>query len=192
MLWFLRKVFGVIALVWLLLLLLFLITCLIQSKAMGYAFLDVAFTSYVGVPACVIWAVLKVISVLSTPRVTQPASVLKEYPPQQVTTRSVLGLTPPVALPRQVTTTDVSGLTTAAVLARAKRVESPGSSSPAEPELYTYSAPGMPMCPRCNERPTIFYCSTHQAAVCLQCVAKHDEPEKCVYVPAFRKPKNEK
>jgi hypothetical protein len=153
---------------------------------------DVTFGSYIGVPGCIIWAVLKVISVLSTARGAQPASVLKEYPPQQVTTRSVLGLAPPVALPRQITTAGVLGLTTPDVIPQAKRVESPGSSSPPEPELYTYSAPGIPMCPRCNERPTIFYCSTHQAATCLQCVAKHDEPERCVYVPAFRKPKSGK
>jgi hypothetical protein len=57
------------------------------------------------------------------------------------------------------------------------------------PGVYTYSAPGMPMCPKCEQRPAIFYCSTHQSAVCLECVAKHDERGKCVYVPAYRAPK---
>ena len=41
----------------------------------------------------------------------------------------------------------------------------------------------------CAERPSIFYCSTHQTAVCLECVAKHDELGKCIYVPAYRAPK---
>jgi hypothetical protein len=57
------------------------------------------------------------------------------------------------------------------------------------PDVYTYSAPGMPMCPACGERPAIFYCSTHQSAVCLECVARHDKRGECVYVPAFRAPK---
>ena len=61
----------------------------------------------------------------------------------------------------------------------------PGSSG----DVYTYSAPGMPMCPICGERPAIFYCSTHQSALCLGCVATHDVPQQCAYVPAFRAPK---
>jgi hypothetical protein len=55
--------------------------------------------------------------------------------------------------------------------------------------VYTYAAPGMPMCPKCGQRPAIFYCSTHQGAICLECVAKHDRSGECVYVPAFRAPK---
>ena len=57
------------------------------------------------------------------------------------------------------------------------------------PGVYTYSAPGMPMCPDCGLRPAIFYCSAHQTAVCLECVARHDKRGECAYVPAFRAPK---
>lgn len=57
-----------------------------------------------------------------------------------------------------------------------------------EPGVYTYSAPGMPMCPTCGQRPSIFFCSTHQAGVCLECIARHDERGTCVYLPAFRAP----
>jgi hypothetical protein len=170
-LWFLRKVFGVIALIWITLLLLSLITCFISSKSFGYAFLDVAFTSWVGAPASIIWAVLKVISVLSTPRVAQPTPVATTYPPRQVPATSPLGLT------------------TLAPLPQATRIESPSTPSPTEAAVYTYSAPGMAMCPKCGQRPVIFYCSTHQSAACLECVAKHDVPGECMYVPAFRAPK---
>jgi hypothetical protein len=171
MLWFLRKVFGVIALLWITLLLLSLITCFISPKSFGYAFWDVAFWSWVGAPASIIWAVLKVISVLSTPRVAQPTAVATSYPPRQVPATSPLGLT------------------TLGTPAQAMRIEPPTTPSPAEPKVYTYSAPGVPMCPKCEQQPSIFYCSTHQTGVCLGCVAKHDEPGKCIYVPAFRAPK---
>jgi hypothetical protein len=71
----------------------------------------------------------------------------------------------------------------------AKRPDSTSSTVSLGPDVYTYSAPGMPMCPGCGLRPAIFYCSTHQSAVCLECVATHDERGKCVYLPAFRAPK---
>jgi hypothetical protein len=66
-----------------------------------------------------------------------------------------------------------------------------GGQAPAEPtpRVYTYSAPGMAMCPQCGRGPTIFYCSTHTRALCLGCVAMHDNPGECVYLPAFRAPK---
>jgi hypothetical protein len=54
MLWLLRKVFGVIALIWVILLLLCLIGSLLDPKISGVAFLDVVLTSYVGVPASII------------------------------------------------------------------------------------------------------------------------------------------
>lgn len=69
------------------------------------------------------------------------------------------------------------------------RTEPSTGEVPAGSQVYTYSAPGMPMCPNCGERPDIFYCSTHQTAVCLECVAKHDVPGTCVYLPAYRAPK---
>jgi hypothetical protein len=171
MLWFLRKVFGVIALVWVILLLLCLIGSLLDPKISAVAFLGVVFTSYVGAPAGIIWAVLKVISVLSTPSVAQPAPVAAWHPPSQVSTPSVLGLSTPTVLPQ------------------AKHTEPSRTLPPGEPEVYTYSAPGMPMCPTCGKRPVVFYCSTHKSAVCLECVARHDEAGQCVYVPAFRTPK---
>jgi hypothetical protein len=71
----------------------------------------------------------------------------------------------------------------------AKRPDSESYTAPLGLEVYTYSAPGMPMCPECGKRPAIFYCSTHQSAVCLECVAKHDVKGECAYVPAFRAPK---
>jgi hypothetical protein len=69
--------------------------------------------------------------------------------------------------------------------------EKPTASSavPLGPGVYTYSAPGMPMCPTCGQRPGIFYCSTHQSLVCLECVAKHDVRGECAYLPAFRAPR---
>ena len=71
----------------------------------------------------------------------------------------------------------------------AKRTDAASSILPPDPGVYTYSAPGMPMCPECDQRPAIFYCSTHQSAVCLECVSRHDVRGECVYVPAFRAPK---
>jgi hypothetical protein len=71
----------------------------------------------------------------------------------------------------------------------AKRTEPASSTVPLGPDVYTYSAPGMPMCPDCDQRPAIFFCSTHKTAVCLECVARHDKRGECVYVPAFRAPK---
>jgi len=167
MLWVLRKVFRVIALAWVVLLLLFWITCVASPKSSGYAFFDIYFASFVGVPACIIWAVLKIIDVMGKSRAQQPAPAKVEYPSAQVSPNSVLGLLGPVA-----------------PVPKPKPSENPNRR--AEPDVYTYSAPGMPMCPRCNQRPTIFYCKTHQVGVCLECVAKHDDRESCVYVPAFR------
>jgi hypothetical protein len=71
----------------------------------------------------------------------------------------------------------------------AKPTHAAGSTVPLGPDVYTYSAPGMPMCPACGQRPAIFYCSTHRSAVCLECVARHDKTGECVYLPAYRAPK---
>jgi hypothetical protein len=54
--------------------------------------------------------------------------------------------------------------------------------------VYTYTAPGMPPCPQCGRDPTTFYCSIHACSLCLGCVARHDSPGQCVYLPAFRAP----
>ncbi len=57
---------------------------------------------------------------------------------------------------------------------------------PLERKVYTYEAPGLPLCPECRERPAIFYCAHHSKFLCLQCVVVHDDPGICQYVPAFR------
>jgi hypothetical protein len=72
-------------------------------------------------------------------------------------------------------------LTNAPELASASQASTESSAG-----VYTYSAPGMAMCPECGRNPTIFYCSSHHHGLCLDCVAKHDNPRECVYVPAFR------
>jgi len=77
---------------------------------------------------------------------------------------------------------------TPASVPEAKRIEPAPSAAALGPDVYTYSAPGMPMCPNCGQRPAIFYCSTHQSAVCLECVSKHDVRGECVYLPAYRAP----
>jgi len=171
MLLFLRKVLGLAALAWLSLCLRSLITYYVNPKAAGIAFLDMVFTSYVGIPAGAIWAVLKVISVLNAPRVE--------------------GLVAPVAgnLPSQVSTAGAIRPETPAAVPEAKRTDPASFTFPPGPDVYTYSAPEMPICPDCGQRPAIFYCSTHHSAVCLGCVARHDDPRGCVYVPVFRAPK---
>ncbi len=171
MLWFLRKVFGAVALAWLALWLIFLISCFVNPKVAGAAGASLYFASLVGVPASIIWTVLKVISVLSAPRVERPATIVALYPPGQVPTSGAIRPETPAAVPQ------------------AKRSDPAGSTFPPGPDVYTYSAPGMPMCPECGQRPAIFYCSTHHRGLCLECVARHDEPRECVYIPAFRAPK---
>jgi len=167
MLWLLRKIFGAIALLWIMGWLVSFVSCFIDHKAAAPMIAVMIFGNVVGIPAGVIWAVLKIISVLAARRIGTPVTVAT-YPQIQVPATGVLQLAPsaPVLSATNATSTSVA--------------------PSAEPNFYTYSAPGMPMCPRCEERPAIFYCSTHQSAVCLECVAKHDQPEKCVYVPAFR------
>lgn len=67
------------------------------------------------------------------------------------------------------------------------RGEAVDSRSPrATDTVYTYQAPGQKLCPACGERPAIFYCRIHERSWCLQCVASHDKPSDCVYIPCFR------
>jgi hypothetical protein len=94
-----------------------------------------------------------------------------------------------LGLPGQASAGGVLCLETPVPGAETKSLELASSAVPPGPDVYTYSAPGMPMCPTCGQRPAIFYCSTHQSALCLECVARHDEMGKCAYVPAFRAPK---
>ncbi len=54
------------------------------------------------------------------------------------------------------------------------------------PAVYTYEAPGMPLCPQCNRRPAILHCLCHKLSLCLQCVGAHDRPQECSYVPNWR------
>ena len=210
----LLKVFGTLALVWLGLWLLALIAFAVAPKVVNAAFLDLIRFNYVGVPASLIWAVLKLISVLRASREEPPISLavadLPGYtpagaggvlnpvraapppgperaypsssnPPSQpgVYTYAAPGLTGGVLSPQR-----------AAPLPETQPVYPSSSNPPSGPGVYTYSAPGMPMCPQCGERPAIFYCLTHRQAACLQCVAKHDQPAECFYVPAFRVPKS--
>ncbi len=63
--------------------------------------------------------------------------------------------------------------------------------SPPEPEktisrVYTYEAPGIPICLRCGTRPAIFRCLRHEVTMCLQCVGAHDRPQECSYRPNWR------
>ena len=52
--------------------------------------------------------------------------------------------------------------------------------------VYTYEAPGMPLCSRCARLPALFHCLRHKVSVCLECVGTHDVPEECSYVPSWR------
>ncbi|TAM84399.1 MAG: hypothetical protein EPN47_01625 [Acidobacteria bacterium] len=52
--------------------------------------------------------------------------------------------------------------------------------------IYTYEAPGLPLCPKCGVRPVIFYCTSHSQALCLECVVRHDRAGECTYVPGWR------
>jgi len=60
------------------------------------------------------------------------------------------------------------------------------SSPPPSPEVFTYEAPGVHLCPTCGLRPALFYCRPHRSALCLNCVGLHDSPAECLYVPAWR------
>jgi hypothetical protein len=181
MLWLLRKAFGIVALVWIMGWLVSMVSCFVDPKVAGHMLAVMYFSNIVGIPASIVWVVLKVISVLTPPRVAQPPLAVPFSPPHQVST--------PLSPPHQASTSSILGLATRATVPEVKRTAPMSSPSHAEPEIYTYSAPGMPMCPTCRQHPAIFYCSTHQSAACLECVAKHDEPNVCVYVPAFRAPK---
>jgi len=52
--------------------------------------------------------------------------------------------------------------------------------------VYTYTAPGQPLCPKCGRFPAVFYCVRHDLSMCLNCVGAHDVATECSYVPAFR------
>ncbi len=60
-----------------------------------------------------------------------------------------------------------------------------------EHAVYTYEAPGLPLCPECGVRPVIFYCRRHSQALCLGCVVRHDRAGECTYVPGWRGKKSE-
>jgi hypothetical protein len=214
MLRLLRRTFGLIALVWLGSWLLALIAFAVAPKALNAAFSDLIRFNYVGVPASLIWAVLKLISVLRASREEPPISLAVADLPVYTAAGGggVLGpvraAPPPEPQPAYpsssnppsqpgVYTYSAPGLTggvlspqRATPLPETQPVYPSSSNTPSEPGVYTYSAPGMPMCPQCGERPAIFYCLTHRQAACLQCVGKHDQPAECFYVPVFRAPKS--
>jgi B-box zinc finger len=168
MLWFIRKVCGAVALVWLSLWGLFLVSVPFDPKAAASAFVLGTFTSVLGAPASIIWAVLKVIGVLGARNASPPAA----RPARPSASSGSNGLS---RVDRELLAVGTEA-----------RHDTP---SPPDPEVYTYLAPGLPMCPECGRTPTIFYCTVHQRGLCLECVAKHDMPSECVYVPAFRTPK---
>jgi hypothetical protein len=168
MLLFIRKMLGLAGLAWLSLCLRSLVTYYVHPKAAGIAFLDMVYTSYVGVPAGIIWVVLRVIGAFNPPRVKGPVARVTGNLPSQVSTAGAIRPEAPTAPPE------------------AKSPDPASFTFPPGSDVYTYSAPGIPMCPDCGQRPAIFYCSTHQSAVCLGCVVRHDDPKGCVYVPAFR------
>ena len=182
MLRLLRKVFGTIALIWLALWILALIAFAVAPKAVNAAFVDLIRLNYFGAPATLIWAVLKVISVLKASRAERPVSLVAWPPPGERPVGAGGVLSPQIAA-------SLPEMQRAAPPPEPQRVYPSSFNPPSEPGVYTYSAPGMPMCPRCGERPAIFYCLTHRQAACLQCVARHDQPAECFYVPAFRAPK---
>ena len=170
MLRLLRLIFGTIALAWLALWLVGLIAFAVSPKAVGASFSGLIRFNYVGAPACLIWAVLKVVSVLKASRAERPVSLVAWTSPAGGTAGAGGVLNAPPAAP----------------LPETRRIDSSSPTTAPQPEVYTYSAPGVPLCPQCGERPAIFHCLTHRQAVCLQCVAKHDQEAECFYVPAFR------
>jgi hypothetical protein len=52
--------------------------------------------------------------------------------------------------------------------------------------VYSYEAPGQPLCPQCDSSPAIFYCCSHRISLCLNCVGSHDMPAEWSYVPSWR------
>jgi len=172
MLRLLRKAFGTIALLWLALWLLALMAFAVDPRRVGAAFSSLIRLNYVGAPASIIWAVLKVISVLKASRAEPPVSLAAWHSSE----------------------TPTGGVSTGrrdAPLPETEGVCPPNPAPSLPSDVYTYSAPGLPMCPRCGERPAIFHCLVHRQALCLQCVAKHDQPAECFYVPAFRGPRSD-
>jgi hypothetical protein len=220
MLWFLRKTFGILALAWIALWLIFVVSSFVNPKLAESSLPIVFLSGYAGVPACLLWAVLKIIDLVKKRRAEAAAG---QYPLPAGATRQagpILGLTlsqrAASPYPQRLAVGDVQLVPqpppgTMAVPVRtleqipARPTAAPAPSVPpaAEsaplagrepaaqrpPMVYTYEAPGQPMCPECGEKPTIFRCLSHQHEFCLACVAKHDEPGECVYVPAFRAPK---
>lgn len=74
-------------------------------------------------------------------------------------------------------------LITGAEAARKQDAAAPNGEGPL---VYTYSAPGMPLCPECNARPALFHCIHHRISVCLACISSHDIAGECLYVPPWR------
>ena len=188
----LLKVFGTLALIWLGSWLVGLIVFAIAPKAVNAAFPELIRFNYVGAPAAIIWIVLKVLSMLKASRAEPPISLAVANLPGHTPAAASGVLSPQVAASLSETRRAAPPPETrrSAPTPEPQRVYPSSSNPTAEPGVYTYSAPGMPMCPQCGERPAIFYCLTHRQAACLQCVAKHDEPAECFYVPAFRAPKS--
>lgn len=193
MLRLLRKTFGTLALIWVASWLVGLIVFAIAPKAVDAAFPELIRFNYVGAPAALVWAVLKVVSALKASRQEPPISLavadLDGYTPAAAGGVLSPHTVAPLSVPQRVYSSSFNP-PRAAPPPEPPRAYPATSNPSSEPGVYTYSAPGLPMCPRCGERPAIFYCLTHRQPACLQCVAKHDQPAECFYVPAFRAPKS--
>ncbi len=83
--------------------------------------------------------------------------------------------------------TPVAAVQPAHQAASGENLAEQSSAEQSQSKIYTYEAPGVPLCPECRERPAVFYCTQHSKSFCLQCVAVHDDPTRCQYVPAFRR-----
>jgi hypothetical protein len=98
MLRLLRKVFGIVALVWVAGWLLLLVSLFVNRKVAAEILWVLYFYSFAGIPGSLIWCVLKVISVLSAPRVGPP-TVTNWWPPSPIPTSGVARLETPVPVP---------------------------------------------------------------------------------------------
>ncbi|MGO9271130.1 MAG: hypothetical protein ACLQOO_12890 [Terriglobia bacterium] len=187
MLTVLRKLFGLVALIWLawvaLTLVMFCLTAAGErdaAAAAGGGFLVSAITGvYIGVPSCLAWFGLKLVQVLGQRKnPTQdlrgayyagpwPAAPLASAPPQPRRDYRML-------VPSDTAKPTDRGL--------GQQASAPHASS----SDYTYGAPGQLLCPKCGLRPALFYCRVHHAPVCLTCIGSHDVPAECSYVPGWR------
>jgi hypothetical protein len=95
MLRLLRKVCGVIALVWVSGWLLLLVNFFVNRKVAVEILWVLYFYNFVGIPGSIIWSVLTVITVLRRARVERAATVTSWWPPSPIPTSGVMRLETP-------------------------------------------------------------------------------------------------